>query len=101
MNTRPSTREKAKLCNGVLEQNGDRSQTKTHTAITTACTENATIDHNGKQLATMAIDRTRDTETRKWHSHCISVPHHEMFTLSTCDQRMQRWYEAMHQAMLR
>lgn len=40
-------------------------------------------------------------DTRKWHSHCIIVPHHEMLALSTCEKRIHRWYDAMHHAMLK
>lgn len=71
----------------------------------------------GNRLAIIAIDITRDTEidkclkrcphkrmsiscgrdlnqlvpvTRKYHSVCMMEPHHDKFTLSTCDNRMQR-----------
>lgn len=62
MKTRPRTTENAKLCSRVVEQNGDRSHRNTQVAMTNACTEQATIVHNGKRLATIAIDKTRDTE---------------------------------------
>lgn len=80
----------------------------------------------GNRLATIAIDRIRDTEMtnvkwlwalcfeRMFHNFleylpvivkcqldCTMLPIHEMLILSICDSRMHRWYEAIHQAILK
>lgn len=78
--------------------------------------------HLGKILATMAIERIRDTRKKDnifFYKEMISnvlpwklpvivkcqldwtmLPIQEILILSNCDRRIQRWYEAIHHAIL-